>query len=181
MGALSGKGAEVWLNLGARWQVGYSYLYGNENLVNKLTTTQLSTVQLTEFTASPTLAHLYTRYFIGNSFNIEFGFGQRDLDVDFAVTSNDGLGELRGNALAQSQVAVVCIGNQWVWENGETFGISWVGMTSVQSSSYKSTTTTTGVISTFHESLAADVEDLAEDLSKTDSSMAFILNLGFQI
>ena len=178
VGLLMGSGIDAFYNNGPKFQIGVQYLQGEMDLKSSLSAVS-SLVKVDRVLLESSTAMIMGRYFIGNSFNVYGGLGQRVIDWDMKISSVLGDSSVRSKGTVTSVVAGIGIGNTWHWDNGFFIGGDWIGYFAPLSSSKTVKTETIGTTSDDLKEMQKDGEDLGEKLGTTSHSQLAILNIGF--
>lgn len=178
VGQLTGPGVEAFYNNGPRFQIGVQYLQGEKDLKSDLKSVS-SLVQVEKVLLSSNTAMIMGRYFVGNSFNVYGGIGQRVIDWDFKISTVFGDSSVRSKGTVTSLIAGIGIGNTWYWDNGFFIGGDWLGYFTPLSSSKTVKTETTGTTSDDLKKMQKDGEDLGEKLGTAAHEQLAILNIGY--
>lgn len=183
MSLVPGVGAEVPFNFGGNLQIVGSYMTGSLNLKpafeSSMTAADKASVAVKEFELSGNIAAVQARYFIGNSFYIAGGLGQRQMDVTFHLaTSADETNYAKTNVGVASTVGIIDIGNQWNFDSGVYLGFDWLGYVSPFSSKATTSTETGGAVTLVMADLQTEAEDLGESLGEASTTQLLMLTLG---
>lgn len=115
------------------------------------------------------------KFFLGNSFYLTGGLGQRTFKFDTSVLNATlGGSNIALEAEASSLGFTFALGNQWHWD-GFTLGCDWFGMFQVLSASGDSELTNASA----DPAELADLNDTIEKLSQTGNSQLLRLYLGW--
>ena len=177
-GSVSGAGLELTYLMGESLQLNLNYLTGEVDLTSAISDNTLAKVDKALIKVN--MVYLQARYFIGNSFYLSGGLGQRVVNAELKVSSKISNDAVTLDTTSDSVVFVVNIGNQWSFPFGLTIGIDWLGAAVPVSSSFSSSTKVTGELSSSLEELSNDGEELAEKIGEITSFQAFLFNVGFQ-
>ncbi len=152
-----------------------------------------------EQTGKYTSSNLYLRGFIGNSFNMIFGYHNRKWEGDFEFpicqttifdlfSCTNQVGEFNASLDVDASVLSAGIGNQWQFDSGITIGFDWIVLFSMLSedkrtsvSEYSgSATLTSEQQSSFKRDVKTKIDDLADDAANYSRYPSFLsIMLGF--
>src|SRR5690606_28780744 len=113
------------------------------------------------------------KFFVGNSFYLTGGAGQRTFTFTSELTPLDGGPEFSAEAKATTLGATFAIGNQWQWDYF-TLGLDWIGYFLPISQSGDSEVVFPGVV----EDDLKELNDSLEELGKTPNLQVLRIYLG---
>lgn len=178
IGGFSGAGGEYLYGISEDFQVGVFGAAGTYDLKPLLDDYQSLGISYDKAETSYSLFYGQARYFVGNSFFVNGGIGQRSFTSTFAISDNSG-NSLDLSTEASSIIAQFGIGNIWSFDFGMVLGCEWIGYTQPLSSSYSSTISAKGVVSGYIQDLQGDAEKLAKTTAESGTAMALVGSLGF--
>ncbi len=164
-GGINGFGLRAFYNHTEKFQLGLQYLKGRIDLASRIGDSLGSKIETADLSASLILLH--GRFFVGNSFNIFSGIGQRTLNYDLKVSSTfDPSTFVRTTGQSVANVVGFGIGNQWAWDSGFFIGGDWLAYYLSFGSSNSYSSETGGIPSDSQKKLANDAKDLSDALGK---------------
>lgn len=172
---IPGSGVEAYMNLSPKFQVGLGFSSGTLDLSSLVSTVALVSIDKVNLNAQ--IIDVYSKYFVGNSFALTGGLAYRNMNSEINVSSSGS--SISTTSSGSAITAKVGIGNYWTYDFGLTIGCEWVGYLAPLSSSYSSTSTQTGTVSSNLTNVRNDAEDLGKTLAKTGSVQLLNLTLGY--
>lgn len=169
-GGVSGNGADGFINLGNRFQLGLFYGKGSVGLKTEGGSSS-GTLE-----ADIDMKLIQGRYFLGNSFFVGAGLGKRNFNLQ-SVFSGD-IGSATMNAKFDTNVGHLMIGNLWSFRNGFFIGCDWVSYTMPFSFKEKEASVETdgdlGMIKNEMDKLNKDTINTLGKLSSTNVLVAYL-------
>lgn len=133
-------------------------------------------VDLGIVTIDATLLEARAKYWIGNSFYVNGGFGQRTIDFSAGLDPITGTEKVKVELETKTTGLSFGLGNRWQWSYF-TLGCDWLGYFAAMSSSGDTDVDVPGV----EDKDKTDLEDAADQLGKasTYSALRFYLGASF--
>lgn len=132
---------------------------------------------LLDFTVNTSLAELRAKYYVGNSFYVIGGFGQRSIGIDAQLDASAVGGDKIDVSVSTASTSLsIGLGNQWQW-GGFTLGCQWLGYFMPLSSSGDTDFDVAGL----DEKDSKDLQDSIDALADTPSYQALRLSLCWSI
>ena len=178
IGGLSGAGGDAYWFHPSGWQLGGAAYTASTDLKSSIKEDS-SAVRLNKAKVDGSLILIQGRYYLGNSFHLTGGIGQRTIRADFDAESTVTSDRILIDVEVSSWVLQMAIGNTWFWTNGFFIGADWIGYAYPLSSTRKVSSHATGAVSASLKDIQKTGEDLADTLGKTGSGMVLVLNVGF--
>ncbi len=171
----AGGGIEGSSNLSNRYQINLSLVQGGfRETVDSSTSTVNGSIAL-----KGTIVAGNFRHFTGNSFYYSGGLGLRKLDSEIVI-KDDTANSITGTTSSNSIIAQFAIGNLWTLDSGVYLGGEWFSYQRVLASSFRSTTKTTGIMTTAQKELQQSGEDLAKSLGNSSTASLLTFIIGYQ-
>jgi hypothetical protein len=183
MGGVPGLQFDALYSIKPNLQVGLLFNSGSLDLKSLLG--DEDDVEVKTATLSGSLIAADARWFLGNSFYLRGGLGQRTINAELDIQHKVVDYGIKGDVEATSMVILFGLGNQWHWDSGFSLGAEWVGfaqpVSSSSSSSLEETGSAGGSAATKDdvEDLRDEFENLAKQLGESGSARLLILNIGW--
>ncbi|MBP9706058.1 MAG: hypothetical protein KBD78_00335 [Oligoflexales bacterium] len=180
VGAIPGTGAAVTYHMFKDFHIGASHVVGAIDLVNEIE--EPSGIETDTAKLSTSVSQIYARYFLGNSFYLSGGFGQRTVEANVDVRSTVFDTGIEGSIEASSSIFNASLGNVWSWDSGFFFGCEWVGVMAPFANSNSGELTLSGTALEEDEEfkeLKKDTEDLAQFFGESTTASLFVVQLGW--
>jgi hypothetical protein len=185
VGAVPGTQLVGYYSIMPDLQLGLSYGFGSYDLSSTIDDT--STTRVDEALLSATLLSVNAQYFVGNSFYVVGGLGQRTVNADFDIQSTLIDYGLKGTLESNTTVLVLGLGNQWQWDSGFTLGVEWIGYAVAMGASSSGNLDETGTAAASApasqkddlDKLESDANDTAETIGELSSPRLLMLSLGW--
>ena len=178
IGGIPGTGIAGHYFLTGDFQIVGGYISGSIDIADQISDEGTTYVDKAEITG--TLTTVEARYFLGNSFFVAAGLGQRVISSSSRIESSTTDLYIELDTESTSTVISAALGNIWSWDSGFFFGFEWIGFT-VPIGAEFSTKTTSNIPagdSTF-DTISEDTEDLAKNLGESPAPGLLTLNIGF--
>ncbi|MBP9706057.1 MAG: hypothetical protein KBD78_00330 [Oligoflexales bacterium] len=179
---ISGTGVGAFFHVNQNLHVGISHVSGTYDFSDDVDAPEDTTSTMEQADLKASLTQVFARYFVGNSFYLSGGLGQRKVQADLDVRSTVFDHRINGSIKADSTVLNVSIGNAWSWDNGFFIGCEWVGLTVPLSNSNSGELTLSGTgveEDAEFKKLKNDTEDVAELFGESTMASLLILHLGW--
>ena len=185
VGVVPGSQFHPYYNVMPNLSVGLLYNSGSLDFGSEISGTPGAKINSATLDASIIMIH--ARYFVGNSFYVSGGLGQRTITADFDIQSTLIDYGIKSNIEAKSTSFMVAIGNQWQWDSGFSLGVEWIGyivpLSASSSDSLDETGADAGTASSSNkssvESLKKDSTKLAETIGELSTPRLFMFSLGW--
>lgn len=170
---LLGTGAH--LGLGSDTGAEFIYVHSKELQFNLFYWSASSDIDLSDppveakASINGSLIGLNGRYFPGNSFFIEGGFGYRNIGFDYELNESTTNTKVSGDLTANAVTINAAIGNQWVLGPGIVLNFNWIGANFPISSSSKTNSKIEGALAENLSQALSDSDAEFEDLSVATS------------
>ena len=177
-GGISGGGLDGFMHKSPSLLLGGAFYSGGTDFKDSLNEDK-SSVRLNKAEVSDYMFLLQARWFVGNSFNLTGGLGQRKISASFeaeSVSSGDKVGI---DVDVTSLVAQFALGNTWSFKSGFVLGADWIGYSYPLTSSRKVSSSATGSVSSALQDFQDIGEDLGDSLGKAGAAMLLVLNVGW--
>lgn len=185
VGAVPGSQFHPYYNVMPNLSVGLLYNSGSLDFGSEISSTPGAKINSATIDASIVMVH--ARYFVGNSFYVSGGLGQRTITADFDIQSTLIDYGIKSNIEAKSTSVMIALGNQWQWDSGFSLGVEWLGyivpLSASSTDSLDETGADAGSASSANkssvDSLKKDSTDLAETIGELSTPRLFMISLGW--
>lgn len=186
LGLDASPGFEAFVQLGPDWQIGLSLFHIQWDVTDALqkaaeddnTVFVVSDPVVNKADVIGTSAVIQSRYFFGNSFNFGMGLGFRQYKVEMNIS--DDVASLDIEAMAQSGIAQITLGNQWQFDSGFVLGFDWVGFQYASKVGVSSSTTFDSLLPVPEPEQGQEFADeMAEGLAGVNLPLLFLLSIGW--
>ncbi len=160
-------GGSAYYVINSNWMIGVDYL--NSSIPLSLFSFEVGEVQEHDIT-------ILARWFIGNSFNMKFGLGQRYLEIRFAKNLYD-LASQDYSLIAtkiSSQFIKLGLGNQWQFKKKYTLSIDWFSI----NIPVRGNVTTSSARFGKSDEAKSDIRNFENILKYSPSGSIFSFNIG---
>lgn len=139
---------------------------------------QTNTVEATRAELSSQDILLKSQFFIGKTFFIEGGLGQRSVTIDLGA--RDRIADIYAEAKMESKsiVAQFSIGNEWTFAENLSLGCEWIGTMVPLSSSSRATLNSNFEVGPSFAQARADLTSLSEKIGRSTTYQTVQVNLG---